>query len=889
MADKLDQIEKRLIDLDLRVSKLEGSVEPENKRRKFPVFAVVLLIVGAWLLFNWLPGLFFGYGYGYGRIFGGFNLFTVIIALALGWWGFRKFQEYREKPPSKAEEREIGLVTEKASLAELREKVEESKKEPLGEKAQSFEYQIASHWFSIVGIIAIVVGVVFFLKFAFDNKLIGPVGQVSIGIFVGLILLGAGEYFRSKYQKYSQVITGGGVLVLYLSLWASFGLFHLLDAYFVLAGMSLVTVAAALFSIRYQAIYIAVLGILGGFVTPMLLVKGVENELFIMGYVLILDSGVLLMAIFQNWQKLNVLSFAATFIVFTSWYSDFYRAEKLWPTFVFLTLVFLTFGLVYFVYNIVNEKKTEDTDVLLMLLNAAVYFGFSYLLLNRDYHDWLGFFAFALALFYFIFGYVSYQKFKEDSVLTLGFLGISIVFLTLAVPLQVKKNLITLIWSIEGLALLWAGFWINSYKLRVAALAIYLLVAGRLLFFDSNLPLSEFTLILNRRFLTFLVAAISAGGAGWLYYFYKGRTVADENRVLPTLLVVLNVVLVAALSLESISYFDKQIEKVRSSAKRISMSEVRVLGIQSISRSISGPFDDVSVTCSNLDNAYVYLGVDTGCEPNRVISSRFLFNNVDIPKNSRISEASISVVSADSYLSSTSFRISVSKGSFVHEATGSAVFPTSYEDNVYIDFWNKDESESLGGFTGQIQQLVNRSDWQSGDSILVTVEGVVGDAGYRRIYGYESDPTRVASLTITYNTDNSSSFGGVYSQDRQRSNTQDLYRNRANSNVAVQPDRVTLDKIKGLESARDVSLSTIWLLYSVILLVVGIVKKYKPIRISALVFLGVTILKVFLYDSRLLESGYRIIAFIGLGVILLGVSLAYQKYKAKIEAFLLND
>ena len=101
-------------------------------------------------------------------------------------------------------------------------------------------------------------------------------------------------------------------------------------------------------------------------------------------------------------------------------------------------------------------------------------------------------------------------------------------------------------------------------------------------------------------------------------------------------------------------------------------------------------------------------------------------------------------------------------------------------------------------------------------------------------------------------------------------------------------DEKSLREIKDLKSVRDVSLSIIWLVYSVILLIVGIVKKYKPIRISALAFFGITIIKVFLYDSRILELSWRIVAFIALGMILLGVSLAYQKYKAKIEAFLLS-
>src|SRR3989344_38237 len=372
--DQLEAIEKRLIEMELRLSRLEGSakipsIPPEKKRPKIPISAFIALAIGGYILLSTVPRFLFGFGYyGSGRT-DIFSLLVILGGLVLAGWGVKTIHESRQKMATQTPE---AGKAEAFKLAIPKFGQTPTEKPESAQEEQSFEFKIASHWFSIVGIAAIVLGVVFFLKFAFDNNLIGPVGQVSIGIFFGLVLLGAGEYFRAKYEKYSQIITGGGIIVLYLSLWAAFALFGLVNAEITLGAMSLVTLVAALLSVRYGAIYISALGIIGGFATPMMLVRGFDNQLLLMSYVVILDLGVLGMAIFQNWRKLNILAFASTYLVFAGWYGTYYTPDKLWPTMFFVTLLFLIFGFVLFIYNVVNKVNIEDTDIFLMLVNVAV-------------------------------------------------------------------------------------------------------------------------------------------------------------------------------------------------------------------------------------------------------------------------------------------------------------------------------------------------------------------------------------------------------------------------------------------------------------------------------------------------------------------------------------
>jgi uncharacterized membrane protein len=86
-------------------------------------------------------------------------------------------------------------------------------------------------------------------------------------------------------------------------------------------------------------------------------------------------------------------------------------------------------------------------------------------------------------------------------------------------------------------------------------------------------------------------------------------------------------------------------------------------------------------------------------------------------------------------------------------------------------------------------------------------------------------------------------------------------------------------ELSRLSNLQQLSLSAVWLLYSVVLMVAGIWRRHRGIRISSIVLFGFTILKIFIYDLSFLETLYRIFSFIGLGMILLAVSYLYQRYK----------
>jgi uncharacterized membrane protein len=114
--------------------------------------------------------------------------------------------------------------------------------------------------------------------------------------------------------------------------------------------------------------------------------------------------------------------------------------------------------------------------------------------------------------------------------------------------------------------------------------------------------------------------------------------------------------------------------------------------------------------------------------------------------------------------------------------------------------------------------------------------------------------------------------------------TRDFFQKTLLSLRTSQDHQTLSDEILRLENLEQLSLSGIWLMYSVVLMIVGIWRKFSGFRIASIVLFGMTILKIFTYDLSFLETLYRIFSFIGLGLILLGVSYMYQRFKHLVFA-----
>ncbi len=411
----------------------------------------------------------------------------------------------------------------------------------------SFEYAIATNWLLRIGVVVLVVGIAFFLKYSVEHGLIGPVGRVSLSIIAGLSLLGAGvRLLGDRYHLFGQGLIGGGLATLYFSVYAATNFYELLTPYAAFIPMIAITVSAGALAVRFDSILIAILGIIGGFGTPIMLSTEVVNFPGLFSYILLLGIGVLGIALRKNWHLLNYLSFVFTYGLFITTVNQYYQKEAFWLVMPFLGAFFILFSTMAFIHHLVNGTKSTLLDVLGLLINAAIFYGFSQSLISAKYsEEWIAVITLGLAIFYCLHVRLFLGKNLVDRNLLFTFIGLSAFFLTVTMPLILSREWITVSWALQALVLLWIAGKVRSEFLRLAAYLIYCLVLFRYAFLDlpgnfSRNPIPEDMTLLDylpelvERLIVFIVPAGSFLGAALLLgktQFPFSTTVSNANDI----------------------------------------------------------------------------------------------------------------------------------------------------------------------------------------------------------------------------------------------------------------------------------------------------------------------------------------------------------------------
>lgn len=448
------------------------------------------------------------------------------------------------------------------------------------------EARIGGSWFNRIGIIAIFLGVTFFLKYAVDNEWIGPAGRVLIGAAIGVAFLLLGERLRKHYPSYAYGLTGGGIAVLYAAIWFASGNKYALLAQPVAFGlMALVTATATLLAARYSALPIAVLGLIGGFLTPILLSTGVDNETGLFTYIALLDLGVLALAYSKKWRSLNYLAFISTVLMFAAWMDEWYEPNKLWTTIIFLTIFFATFALLAVTYNVVNRRPTGWLDLAMVFTNALLYFGTSYSLLDDEYYGMLGGFALLVAAFYLGLGYFTYRRDAEDTLLVFTFLGLGFLFSVLAVPIQFDQHWVTMGWAVEGAVMSWIGLRAKDRASRYAALVVFAIALSHWVMVDVHdfayAVGSQFVPLLNRRALSGAVMVAALAAAAFFYKRY-GEDIEEQSSFASLFTLGANALALALLTIDANDYFEQRKALASGRESLTSLSNTKALTLTAL-------------------------------------------------------------------------------------------------------------------------------------------------------------------------------------------------------------------------------------------------------------------------------------------------------------------
>jgi len=425
------------------------------------------------------------------------------------------------------------------------------------------ESRIGSHWLNRIGIAAVLIGVSYFLKYAFDNNWIGPAGRVAIGLLAGIAVIVWSETFRKHgYRLFSYSLKGVGIGALYLSLWAAFHVYGLIPSGVAFVAMLAVTASTAALAIAQNAEILAAFALAGGFSTPLLLATGQNHELQLFSYLGLLDVATMAMVARKPWRRLLVLSYVGTLLLYIGWYFEFYTREQLNATVAFATLFFLIFAIAPLVAHRPEGESAVFRSVPLFLafVNAGVYFLQIYAMFEAINKPAMAWFALALAAVYIFLSRQTQEYYPDpENVQRLHFLhlALAIGFITIAIPIRLDGHWITIGWLVEAAVLLWLSDRIRSSFLSLFAVGALGLGVFRLVAFDN---FNAQTLFLNARLGTYGVAiAVLAA----LAYFGKKRKDELGLRGAMIAVVALNVLALVALSLEVSDYYARQMSAAR--------------------------------------------------------------------------------------------------------------------------------------------------------------------------------------------------------------------------------------------------------------------------------------------------------------------------------------
>jgi hypothetical protein len=786
------------------------------------------------------------------------------------------------------------------------------------EKAKGdLEKFIGENLISKIGIVVLVLGFGIGAKYAIDNDLISPLTRIVFGYAAGLILIGFATRLKAKYHNFSAVLMSGGLATLYFITYFAYTAYTLISqpAAFALMGMFTVfTVAAALF---YSRQVIAHVGLVGAYAVPFLLSQDTGNYSGLFGYMSIVNVGILAVSVKKAWRAIFYTASAFTWLVFAGWFVTKYNAEHFGLALTFLGIFFSILYATKIVHGLMHKEISDEENLVSILATAIIFFGFTFAAGNlrldvtqyATYFSFLGAFALAIllisyrfygrtlvfvaypmtwvifgswfaryysrdehfmlawaaALMFFLVYYVATLIYRlvtdkigqaestaflmTNSFVFYGFgyaildsrpelqqfeglytgthalfhsvisqfvsrwrpaaadvvqaLAVLIVtFTTIAIPVQFDGRPITLVWSIEAVALLYFArmrgarlFEYLSYP--VMALAAVSLVAN----WADIVRSADRTLFLNGDVVTGLVFAAAAA----LFYQITKRHV--ERSVLPAEISDLVRIALAAMAvfavyntfrIEIAYYFDTAfLEKDLSAVQWLDVERFNLL--------------------AQLDYTMLFLVVSGFVDLRRYRSLKVAVVNV------AISAIVIGLVMT------------------------AGMWACNGLSTNYV--------------TGETPELF-------------------GSAAMNVAARYITYAFTAALMAVLFE----------YSRDK----VLDPFSTRASRSLAfdalIYPTLLVLMSCElindathlGLRDADKYGLSILWGLFALAVVVIGIWKNKKHLRISAIALLAGTLLKLFFYDISELGTIPKTLLFVSLGLLLLLVSFLYNKYKAAI-------
>ena len=676
---------------------------------------------------------------------------------------------------------------------------------------------IGESWINKIGILIVIIGVAIGAKYSIENELISPLTRIILGYLVGIGLLGFGIKLKPKFEGYSAVLVSGSISIFYFITYFAYSFYNLIPQILAFVIMLIFTVFTVFAAIKYNRVVIAHIGLIGAYAVPFLLSSGSGRVDILFSYMLIINLGILFISIKRDWKTLHYSAFFFTWLIYGSWFADksFYSSLQGYEALGigFATAFFLIFYGVSLFNNIISKEKLDKINIILILLNSFIYFGFGYGIFNSNtkLDTYLGLFTLFNAVIHFVVLFFIKSKKLADSTLFYSTLGMVFTFSTIAIPIQLDGSCVTLLWIAQVTILFWIGKTKNipiyeKISLPILGLSFLSLLEDWSFYrYANNGDIQAFW---NINFLTGILAIL---GYGFVVYLSRKHAETEENQkfspfnaiksfYLPALLV-----LTAYLTFrnEIAYYFNYWYES--SSLKGKEISEIDDYSLYNYDINV---FKNIYLIAYSL----VFFG-------GLALLNFHKFKN-------KVLGISAIVIGLLTLLSAQTFGL---------EELGELRY--AYINGGSNEYFDVNFNYILVRYL--LWGSVAFALW----AIFKNTKSIIENT---KFHIFLEMVIHISILNFLSN------------------------------------ELVTWMDIAGYQDIFKLGLSILWSVYSLLLVSLGIYKKKKYLRISALVLFGVTLAKLFLYDISNLSTISKTVVLIVLGLLLLIISFLYNKFKDKI-------
>ncbi len=661
------------------------------------------------------------------------------------------------------------------------------------------EFALGSKVLTGVGVLAVLLGVIFFLRYAFENGLISETMRVVLGLLGGLVLVVIGHLLKNKYAAYGSKLVGGGIGVLYVTVFAAtwfYGLWSIGMAFF---GFIVITIVGVSLALLYNSAALAGFSFAGGYIAALMFPEVTSPHGHFL-FLTLLNIAILLIARFRAWPKLVLLGLGMTVLLSLRWTASSYAGDTMIAlSYAYTALQFFIFFCTSFINFLVRDRDYKGIDAFLVYSLPFAYLFVVAPLIETKYQfagvtvALGGFYMLASLLLRVIFTDKPAVKIGSNIMLVLGS-----VFVALATSIYYEGATLLTMLAVESIVLISAGTIIRAKATRIFGAILGLITV----FFTviASTELDHSNPIFNERLMIFIFSTALCAVMWAVYQCYL------EPR-------------------------KNNLEYNPSGATVIAQNEVETFR----------PLAAIGVAL--LPFMWIHLEMEHlfATQPEYVmpiIWSLFAL-----------------VLTAISFWGRTlTFRvigyIMIFMGTVMAIATHWTLLHRSYTPLFNIRTLTVAIVGSVIGLIIVMMRKNKEQLTQSPREVFIVAHIVLH------------------ALIIW--------VGSVEVLDYFNNKIQMI---RMDSSVATSG---TAGDISGFENTKRLVLSLWWLVYAIAGLAYGIVEKSVFVRRIAIAMLGLTIYKIFIYDTANLNDIYRFISFITLGIILLATGFVYYRFKDRI-------